>query len=85
MHSVNLCFLALISFMQNNFSLDYFYQILFSLWEAFFISLESMMIFKKGKVKMLMFKCGPKFDEILEKKEEKWYHNIVGKETKNES
>lgn len=44
-----------------------------------------MMIFKKDKVKMLMFKCGPKFDEILEKKEEKWYHNVVGKETKNES
>lgn len=79
-------FLALISFMQNNFSLDYFLSnLVFLVGSILYIIRIDDDFSKKDKVKMLMFKCGPKFDEILEKKEEKWYHNGVGKETKNES
>ena len=79
-------FLALISFMQNNFSLDYFLSnLVFLVGSILYIIRIDDDFSKKDKVKMLMFKCGPKFDEILEKKEKKWYHNIVGKETKNES
>ena len=79
-------FLALISFMQNNFSLDYFLSnLVFLVGSILYIIRIDDDFSKKDKVKMLMFKCGPKFDGILEKKEKKWYHNIVGKETKNES